>query len=59
MQEKWIWSWAKDHQEKEIATSLMFFAWKSHDVGKPVGYSPWNGDHKELGMTEQQHTRKV
>ena len=47
-------------RRRKLQPSPVFLPGKSHGQRSLVGYSPWNGDHKELGMTEQQatHTHK-
>ena len=51
-QETWVWSlgW-EDPLEKDMATTPVFLAGKSHGQRSLAGYSPWG--HKESDTTEQ------
>ena len=51
MQETWVQSlgW-EDTLEQRMATHSSILAWRIHEQGSLMGYSPWGG--KESDMTE-------
>ena len=51
MWETWVGSLGQeDPLEQGMATQSSVLAWKFHEQGSLVGYSPWG--HKESDMTE-------